>query len=175
MALSAMSQNWHQKRRTHYSNEMSEALKITLTVSLTVLGGLFVFVLQRFVLEPLNDQSKVLGRITYTLYFYAREYQAPIDPYDQDSDKMKRYKTAVDRLLELAAQLAESSQGIRFRWVWSLVGLAPKRNNINMAIKLLTELSNGLFAVGRPAQKDAMLQNCATADRILQILRLEKW
>jgi len=53
---------------------MTELEKIFLTSGLPIVGGALVFALQRFVLEPLNDQVKVLGRLTFALYYHGREY-----------------------------------------------------------------------------------------------------
>src|SRR5438309_1028902 len=125
---------------------MSELLKIVLTSGLTVVGGLAVFVLQRFVLEPLNEQSKVLGRITYAMFYYGREYGFPIDPSQAPEDTQKRYWAAADQIRGLAASLAETSQSIRFRWMWILLGLTPRRRKINASIGLLTRMSNSFFA-----------------------------
>jgi len=42
----------------------------------TVSGGSLVLALQRFVLEPLNEQSKVVGRITSTMHCYYNQRYA---------------------------------------------------------------------------------------------------
>ena len=125
---------------------MSDLFKIVLTSGLTVVGGLAVFVLQRFVLEPLNEQNRVLGRITYAMFYYGRGYSFPIDPSQAPEDAQKRYWAAADQIRGLAASLAEASQAIRFHWIWIPLGLTRRRKRINDSIGLLTRMSNSFFA-----------------------------
>src|SRR5579859_8164866 len=100
---------------------MTELEKIFLTSGLTVVGGALVFVLQRFVLEPLNEQSRVLGRITFALYYHGREYGNPIPRASADSEAIKIYREASNRMRELAGLLAETSQSVRLYWICVLV------------------------------------------------------
>jgi hypothetical protein len=154
---------------------MSELFKIVLTSGLTVVGGLAVFVLQRFVLEPLNEQSKVLGRITYAMFYWGREYDFPIDPSHAPEDAQKRYWAAADQIRGLAGSLAEASQSIRFRWIWIPLRLTPRRKKINDAIGLLTRMSNSFFAFNLEQRREQSRQNCADADEILKLLGMERW
>src|SRR5262245_63628636 len=96
---------------------MTELEKIFLTSGLTVVGGALIFATQRFVLEPLNEQSKVLGRITFALFYHGREYGNPITRDSPDAEAVKRYREASDKIRELAGLLAETSQSIRFYWI----------------------------------------------------------
>jgi hypothetical protein len=146
---------------------VTEIEKIVLTSALTVVGGLLIFVLQRFLLEPLNDQSKILGRITYAMFYYGREYGFPINPQTAPEESQKRYWDVADHIRGLAASLAETSQGIRFRWVWVCLRLTPRRKRVNEAIGLLTRMSNSFFALTPEQGREQMHQNCADADAVL--------
>jgi hypothetical protein len=154
---------------------MSELFKIVLTVGLTVVGGLAVFVLQRFVLDPLNEQNKVLGRIAYAMFYYGREYSYPIDPSHAPEDAQKRYQAAADQIRGLAASLAEASQAIRFRWVWIPLGLTQRRKTINDSIGLLTRISNAFFAFSCEQRTEQSRQSSADADEVSRLLGLKRW
>jgi hypothetical protein len=54
---------------------MSELFKIILTSSLTIFGGILVFVIGqvvvKFIIEPLHEQAKLIGEIANSLIFFA--------------------------------------------------------------------------------------------------------
>src|ERR1017187_1660978 len=154
---------------------MTELDKILLTSGFTVIVGSLVFVLQRFVLEPLNEQSKVLGRIAFAVYYYGRDYNYPIDPSQADQASQQRYWAAADRFRELGGSLAETSQCVRCYWVWLLLGLGPPRKRINEAIGLLTRMSNSMFAFDAESRTQQTRQNWADADEITRVLGLRRW
>jgi hypothetical protein len=157
----------------------TELEKIVLTSALTVVGGSLVFVLQHFVLEPLNEQSKVLGRIAYAIYYYGQEYNSPIpipiDPTQAEDDTQKRYRAAANQFWELGAALVETSQSIRLYWLWVPLRLTPRRKRINEAIGLLTRMSRSFFAFDHATRMEYIRQNWADADEILRLLPLKKW
>jgi hypothetical protein len=154
---------------------MADLDKILLTSGLTVIGGCLVFVLQRFILEPLNDQSKVLGRIAFAMHDYGREYNYPIDPQQADQASQQRYWAVADRLRELGSSLAETSQAIRWYRFWLLLGLTPRRKRINDAIGLLTRMSNNMFAFDAATRAEQIRQNWEDADSIARLLGLRRW
>jgi len=154
---------------------MTELDKILLTSGLTIIGGCLVFVVQQFVLEPITQQSRVLGRITFAMHYYGREYNYPIDPSQADQASQQRYWTVADRLRELASSLAETSQSIQLYWLWLTLGLTPSRKKIDEAMGLLTRMSNSLFAFNSTQQMEQIRQNWADADAIIKVLGLRRW
>ena len=154
---------------------MTELDKILLTSGLTIIGGCVIFVVQRFLLDPLNEQSRVLGRITFAMHYYGREYNFPINPKDADQASQQRYWAVADRLRELGSSLAETSQGIRFYWLWLVLGMTPRRKRIDEAIGLLTRMSNSMFAFDSGSQMEQIRQNWADADSVTKLLGLRRW
>jgi len=150
---------------------VTELEKIFLTSALTVVGASLVFALQRFVIEPLNEQSKVLGRITYSVYYYGREFSFPVNPENTDADTQRRYWAAADQF----RALAETSQAIRLYWLCMLLRLTPRRKRIHEAIGLLTRISNSFFAFDVENRTQYARQNHADADMVLEVLKLHKW
>src|SRR5687768_13838110 len=63
---------------------MSEELKIILTSSFTILGGIIIFVVgqvvAKFIIEPLYEQSKLIGEIANSLIYYANA-GAGVEPH----------------------------------------------------------------------------------------------
>ena len=153
---------------------MTELEKIFLTSGLTIVGGSMVFVIQRFILEPLNEQNRVLGRITYALYYYGREYGTPPRRDTPDADIVTRQREAANKIRDLAAMLAEASQSVRLYWICVLLGGTPRRKSINDAIGLLTGLSNNFFVTDGGVGMEGV-QNSRDADRVLKLLGLKKW
>jgi hypothetical protein len=132
-------------------------------------------VVQRFLLEPLNELSRVLGRITFAMHYYGREYNFPINPEHADQASQQRYWAVADRLRELGSSLAETSQGIRLYWFWLILRMTPRRKRIDEAIGLLTRMSNSMFAFDSARQAEQIRQNWADADAIMKLLGLRRW
>jgi hypothetical protein len=153
---------------------MTELEKIFLTSGLTVVGGSLVFVIQRFVLDPLNEQSKVFGRITFALYYHGREYGNPIPRANADAEANNRYREAANKMRELAGLLAETSQSVRLYWICVLLRGTRRRKHIDDAIGLLTRLSNSFFIDDNTMPMPG-IQNGDDADAVLKLLHLRKW
>jgi hypothetical protein len=154
---------------------MTELDKILLTSGLTIIGGCLVFVVQRFLLDPLNEQSRVLGRITFAVHCYGREYNSPLNPDHADQASQQRYWTVADRLREPGSSLAETSQGVRLYWIWPILRMAPRRKRIDEAIGLLTRMSNNMFAFNSENRTEQGRQNGADANVVTKVLGLRPW
>lgn len=96
-----------------YEIEMcqNELFKIILISCLTVLGGIVVFVMgqiiTKFFIEPLHEQSKLIGEIAYSLIFYANLYSNP------GSGNFEKIEEASKVLRQQASQLLEKSYAIK--------------------------------------------------------------
>lgn len=154
---------------------MTEIVKILLTSGFTIIGACLVLAAQRFVLDPLNEQSRTLGRITFAMHYFGREYNSPVNPSVADPATQQRYWVAADRIRELGSSLAETSQGIRFYQFWLLLGLTPRREKVDEAIGLLTRMSNSMFAFSVETQEAHVWQNWKDADSIIKLLGLRRW
>lgn len=70
---------------------MDELTKILLTSSLTVLGGVLVFVTGqltvKFLIEPIHEFKKVIGETRFTLAFYAPVIHTPAARDKESSNK----------------------------------------------------------------------------------------
>ena len=154
---------------------MADLYKIVLTSALTILGGCLLLVIQRFVLDPLNEQSRVIGRISFAMHYYGREYNSPLKLQSPSQSDYERYLKVSDELRRLASSLAEASQSVRCYWALRLLGLTPSRNKINRAIRLLTGMSNNLFVHDPDWAVSQVNENWRDADEDIRVLGLRRW
>ncbi len=101
----------------------SELFKIILTSSLTVIGGVIVFVsgqlASKFFIDPIHAQDKLLGDIANLLIMYAKLTNDNNNPPAQDSNQWREIVKASNRLRQKASQLTAASYQIRaYRLFW---------------------------------------------------------
>jgi hypothetical protein len=134
---------------------MSESLKILLTASATVLGGVFVFAIteiaKKLLIEPVTQQRQAIGDVDFRLTYWAWAYGNPQEKKTPERDK------AMDELREAAGRLLATTNAIRWwplaRWLGA-VDSAPANN----AASLLIGLSNSVYGTHdheRPRARDA--------------------
>lgn len=93
-------------------------------------------IITKFFIEPLHEQSKLIGEIAYSLIFYANFYSNP------GIGNFEKIEEASKVLRQQASQLLENSYAIKLSWLWELLGVIPKQQNIIAASKILIALSN---------------------------------
>jgi hypothetical protein len=153
---------------------MSEFFKILSTAALTVVVGLAIFVIQQFLLAPLNAEQLVIGKIGYALFYYAERYANPLlmnGAAAEDSKEYQRYDEARHEIKKCTSELAATSNAIRLRTIFSSCGLTPKKTHIEESIGLLTEISRSMFET-KNGQRATIQRSCANADRVRLLLGL---
>jgi hypothetical protein len=122
---------------------MSELEKIILTSSLTVVGGIIIFVLGqlivKFFIEPIHEQATLIGEISYALTFYANIYSNP--GLGKPDDMYEASQT----LRQLASRLRATTRAIRWYGLWQLLGIALKQKALMDVSTDLIGLSNGIY------------------------------
>jgi hypothetical protein len=121
------------------------------TVFGTVLGGAVVLVLgqwvQRFIMEPIQEQRRVVGEIAHALTFDANVGYIPGEEH-LDEDYRKKLKERVDethlRLRGLAARLSATLWTVPFYAFFERRGWVPSADDVNVASTELIGWSNGL-------------------------------
>lgn len=131
---------------------MTELQKIVLTSSLTILGGISVFVVgqivSKFLIEPIHEQSKIIGKIADSLIFYANLYSNPGSNIPrEESDEASR------TIRQQASQLMAKSHAVRWYRLWQFFRVVPRYDDIVEASKNLIGLSNS-FRHGEAIQND---------------------
>lgn len=119
---------------------MSEILKIFLTSSLTIIGGVTVYALSQIVVGPIFEQRKIIGEIADALIFYANVYSSRI-PGLTSKDKID---AASKRLRQLAALLQSKTHLIPWYGVFERLRIVHKSAAIEDASTALIGLSNSV-------------------------------
>lgn len=137
---------------------MDDLTKILLTSSLTVLGGVFVFVvgqlLGKFVIDPVQDLKKLLGEIRFALVFHAQAVLTPVGDRAREDEAQKA-------LRKLSCDLRSKVGAIPFYRVWSIVscGFLPSKESAFKASTQLMGLSNSVHQPDRSDKNDARVSN----------------
>ena len=80
-----------------------------LTAGLTIIGGVFIFVvveiLNQFLIKPIIDLKEVIGKITYALMYYSDLYTNP----NLSESRREEYKKDSSGLRHLASELGSPS------------------------------------------------------------------
>jgi len=126
---------------------MSEGLKIALTALLGV--GVFVAgqLLQRIVVEPLQDLRRTIGKIAHALTFYANFMHYQPSPFEGGGGVGKPAEEMNAASLEIR-RLASDLQAIPFvipgYRIFALLHIVPSPNAIDVAASNLRGWSNSL-------------------------------
>ncbi len=131
-----------------------ELVKIFLTSGLTIVGGVLVFTLgqliQKFLLEPVHEQSKALGEIDFGLTYYAQWYANP------GTGTPEHMAAASDAIRRSASQLRATTHAIHCYDLCERWGLVPVRQNLEEAVGDLIRISNSIHTGnGRENSQDA--------------------
>lgn len=148
---------------------MSELLKIVLTSSFTVLGGIVVFVtgqmIVKFLIEPFHNYKKLVGEIADSLVYFANVGPAVHDIYLQRLENAvelenpkaemeeKRLRMIIERdwermdaaqnvLRQQASQLMGTANMIPSYNLWAFLRILPKQEELIKASSNLIGFSN---------------------------------
>ncbi len=112
------------------------------TAMFTIIGGVIIFVFgeiaKNFFIDPLHDQSKLIGEIASSLTFYANMF-GNAEFFDKDE-----VAKAKDKLRQQASLLRASAWTIRWYWLWFILGFTPKKSALIRASEELIGLSNSM-------------------------------
>lgn len=147
---------------------MDDLTKILLTSSVTVVGGVVVFVagqlFGKFVIEPIHDLKKLLGEIRFALVFHAQAIHTSVG--DRPSED-----AAAAALRKLSCDLLSKVGAVPFYFLWStsLRGFLPPKVNSLSASKQLMGLSNSVHQPDRSRNADRI----AMIERLLSFESIE--
>jgi len=149
---------------------MSEATKIVLTSSATILGGVIVFCLQQIVSEvfivPILNQRKLFGEIKIALKYYANIYSNP------GVTSKETISAAQERFRELASNLDASVVMIPAYKLLSKIRFVVPANNIAEASKNFIFLSNSCWRIpGEVGVSNSGFENSKKAEEIEKLLK----
>lgn len=147
---------------------MNELTKIVLTASVTVAGGVVIFVmgqlLGKFIIDPLHELKKVLGEIHFALLFHAPAIMTPVGNRISEDEAAKI-------LRRLSSDLHSKIGAVPFYERWSRMsrGFLPEKQNAHLASRLLMGLSNSVH------QENRFETNPDQVGKIEKLLNFEPW
>ncbi len=129
---------------------MDELLKIIITSSLTIVGGVIVFVLGqiavKFYIEPLADFKKFLGEIEADLFYYATVTRSPINkpvmPKDMDAELRAEAYTVLRQKQSMLLSKYHAVNGSKF---FGKRGVIPNNRKILIITNNIIRLHNYLY------------------------------
>lgn len=127
---------------------------ILLTSVLTILGGVLVFgfseIIQKFLVEPVHEQAKVIGEIFFGIVYYGDRYANP------GTGPPKAIAETADAFRLYASRLEGTTHAIRWYCFFECIRLVPKRGNVEEAVGNLIRISNSIYTGnGRENSNDA--------------------
>lgn len=127
---------------------------VLLTSALTILGGVLVFgfseIIQKFLVEPVHEQAKVIGEIFFGIVYYGDRYANP------GTGPPEAMAEAADAFRLYASRLEGTTHAIRWYRFFECIRLVPKRENVEEAVGNLIRISNSIYTGnGRENSNDA--------------------
>jgi hypothetical protein len=148
---------------------MSELEKILLTSFLTVISGVFVFVIgrifERFLIETIHDLRMTIKEIDHLLSYFGGEIH---NPGISDPTRMGEAK---DQLRSLATKLPAKAHAIPYYRFWAGFGMIPWPDRLNAASGKLIGISNTIFGHSdETVVYNFIQQNAKSVDEIRKLL-----
>jgi hypothetical protein len=137
---------------------------IILTTSLTIFGGVFIFVVGqvvvKFLLEPLHEQRLMIGEVADGIIYYAQYFGNP------GSDDFGGNRTkGSDELRKLSTRLLARSNAVPFYGFFAFIGIAPNPKDVTEAARSLMGISNSFF-------RGDGVRNGIEAEKVKKLLKL---
>lgn len=154
---------------------VSEFENIIWTASVTILGGVLVYVigqlLSKFLIDPTQELKKAIGEVRFNLAFHAPIIYSPIARTPERSDK------AYEALLKSSCELLAKVDVIPFYRLLSRIsfGFLPPKRCIREAAKQLRGLSTYVHETGVKADShiDTIGKRVAIIETCLNLAALE--
>lgn len=146
------------------------------TVFLTVFSGTLVFtlgqIIQKFIIDPIQEQKNEIGKIADSLIFYANIYSNPVttqsERHDQASEKFRQHSSLLTSKTHLIP---------RYK-LWSFCRIVIKPEKIIKASERLLRISNNMYLgplganLHGPDRDNVGIRNSNDVDEIKALLNL---
>jgi hypothetical protein len=135
----------------------------SVTAALTAVFGVAVFVagqtVQRFVLEPVQEQRKILGEIAHAVLMYGNvDHVADIRARNLPVSWSVEPEQVVRDVRGLAARLQATLYLIPAYQFLAFLHIVPPKRQILEAIKGLTGWSNSIYSGGATLARDGVVR-----------------
>lgn len=119
---------------------MGDVEKAAVTALFAILVLMIGQILQKWIMEPLQEQRKLIGEIAFALVFYANFSE--VKPKEE-------LETAQREIRSLASKFRATLWTIPFYGLFALFKIVPKRKDVLSASSGLIGMSNSLRERGR--------------------------
>ena len=149
-----------------------------MTIFLTILTGVLVFVVGRFIeklfIDPMKEHKMVIAEIYDGLIYHADKISNPlVNGPDTNPDALKVYQQASDELRRMSTKLRAATFNVNGAYgFYRLLFNAPKKSDINVACRDLIALANCLTYI---EYLDHVRRNAEKANSIMEKLQLTKF
>ncbi|WP_142308191.1 hypothetical protein [Bacillus wiedmannii] len=124
-----------------------------MTTFLTILTGVFVFIIGRFIeklfIDPMKEHKTVIAEIYDGLMYLANKIGHPLELTENtDEDKLKEYREASNELRKMSTKLRAATFNLQGAyWFYRFLFKAPTIDDINVVCASLIKLSNSITYV----------------------------
>ncbi|MGE7887840.1 hypothetical protein ACQKN7_10765 [Bacillus cereus] len=147
-------------------------------VFITIISGVFVFIIGRFIeklfIDPMKEHKTVIAEIYDGLIYHANITVNPL-VYDENTSEnaLKIYQDASNELRRMSTKLRAATFNLQGAyWFYRLVFRAPKKKDIMLVCSSLIGLSNCLICTKDTRDVDL---NITFQQTILKKLKLNKF
>ena len=120
---------------------MIEPFTIILTASFTLIGGVFLFILNNIFVIPIQELRKLIGVIGYHVFLSRSLVENIRIDDDISKDKLAEFEAATDKLKELSAKLRASVNIIPLYSFFRKIKILPGKKDLLEAAGSLSIIS----------------------------------
>lgn len=151
-----------------------------MTVFITIISGVLVFTIGRFIekllIDPIKEHKTVIAEIYDGLIYHADKISYPLEEkfQDTDADTLKYYQEASNELRKMSTKLRAATFNLQGAyWFYNLVFRAPTQKDIFEVCRKLIGLSDGLTCKKGEGVDNAKMNN-DNVTLIMKKLKLTK-
>jgi hypothetical protein len=151
---------------------MSDWEKIIFTALMTLGATLIGFsasqFIQKFLLDPIQEQAKIIGEVCFRLTYYASWYANPGPRATKEQND--QLIEASNALRECASRLEAITHTIWWYTFFEIMKLVPKRSGVEKAVGNLIGISNSTFTENIEVKREIK----SDTNEIRKLLRCER-
>jgi hypothetical protein len=141
--------------------------------ALTIIGGVIIlaasYMIAKLVIEPMNEQRRIIGEVDFALTYWVRYYASPVE---FPSGASKERDEGAESLRLLAGRLAASTNAVRLYPLAVGFG-APPLEAIQNAYRRLLTLSTSFYYFEGASSVEHALHSRENARQIRDLLQMK--
>ena len=114
---------------------MNDFLRIILTASLTLIGGILLLMLSKIFVEPIQELKKIIGEIAAYVF---KSHSLLTDEPEPNEDELK---TTTEKLQELSARFRAAINTVPYFPLFAFTRILPRKKDLLTAAGYLSKIS----------------------------------